>query len=92
MVQKLIPLMAEVTDKSCVTDLSLDELKHRAKSKKSDRGNAAVMINTLENALSIKARKGPEGMIGRKGFFNHQPHEEHAIQPETENRHYQYEQ
>ena len=74
----LTPLVAEVTDKSPMNDLTLDELKHRAKSKKSDKSNAAVIINTLENALSIKERKGPEGMIGRKGFFN-QPQEDNTI-------------
>ncbi len=65
----LTPLMSEVTDKSSVAELTLDELKHRAQSKKRDKNNAAVLINTLENVLSIKERIGPEGMIGRRSLF-----------------------
>jgi hypothetical protein len=69
----LTPLLAEVTDSKPVPDLTLDELKNKAKSQKSDKGNASVIIETLENALAIKNRKDPEGMAGRKRFFNSPP-------------------
>lgn len=67
--QGLTPLMVEVTDNKPVTDLTIDELKHRALSQKIDRGNASVIIETLENGLSIKNRKDPIGMVGRQGLF-----------------------
>lgn len=65
----LAPLIAEVTDKSPMTDLTRDELKRRAESEKSDKRNASVIISTLENALAIKERKIPQGMAGRNGIF-----------------------
>jgi hypothetical protein len=48
-----------------VTNLTLDELKHRAESKKIDINNAAVIIDILENTLSIKERENQKGMMGR---------------------------
>jgi len=61
----LIPLMEQVTDHTPVTNLTLDELKHRAESKKIDINNAAVIIDILENTLSIKERENQKGMMGR---------------------------
>lgn len=66
----LTPLLTDVTDNTPVTDLTLDELKHRAQSPQNDRNNASVINNALENALTITNRQEPVGMIGRKGFFS----------------------
>lgn len=66
----LTPLMSEVTDNTPVIDLTLDELKHRTATSQRDKGNASVLIESLEQALTITNRKDPAGMLGRKGFFS----------------------
>ncbi|MGL5741782.1 MAG: hypothetical protein ACRCXC_04145 [Legionella sp.] len=79
---ELKPLMTEVTDNIPVTDLTVDELRHKTSVKAVDKGNASVLIDTLENALSIKNRQGPSGMIGRQHFFN-TPTEESVLSDVT---------
>ena len=70
LINGLTPLASQVTDNISLTALTVDELKERASAKKKDRANAAVTLSALEQAMNIKNRQGPTGMIGRKGFFN----------------------
>lgn len=66
----LSPLLSDTTDNTPVTDLTVDELKERVSSQSRDKANASVLASSLESALGIKNRKGPSGMLGRKGFFS----------------------
>lgn len=79
---ELAPLIAEVTDNTPVKELTLDELKHRAESQQSDSGNASVIIESLENALTRNFKKEPVGMIGRERLFSSSSEKETKTQNE----------
>ncbi len=66
----LTPLLPEVTDSQPVSEMTIDELRFKARYKKSDEQNASVIIKALDNALNIKQRKNPIGMVGRSSLFN----------------------
>ncbi|GGI78265.1 hypothetical protein [Legionella impletisoli] len=65
----LTPLLSDLTDISLSSDITLDDLKIMASSKKPLKGNAKVLATSLENAMNIQSQKPPEGMIGRNGLF-----------------------
>jgi len=63
----LTPLINDLTHKPATDSLTLDELKQQTKSPTKDKANRSIIVSCLENALAIKDRQDPIGMIGRLG-------------------------
>jgi hypothetical protein len=81
---ELNPLIAAVTDQTPMTDVTVDKLRLKAAAKHADKNNAPVLLEALENILTIRNRQSPSGMSGRTSFFDSIPKEQ-VLQDETNN-------
>lgn len=69
----LAPALVGVTDQESMREYTADEFMHKASSPKRDKRMAQVILSNLKNAMEIKERQAPIGMLGRNSLFNAKP-------------------